>query len=94
MNSFTKGLLTGVFGVVVGLLISGSKNQDGQVGTYQISVTSPNKDDVFETILDTRTGKVISRGNIHYDSYVPVKIPHEFCCPDWDRIKFLKLYEN
>ena len=43
MNSFTKGLLTGVFVIVVGLVISGSNYQDGQLfglGTYQISTTT------------------------------------------------------
>ena len=63
MNSFTKGLLTGVFGVVVGLLISGSKNQDGQVGTYQISTTTDSDEYnyIYETIIDTRSGEVVYR---------------------------------
>ena len=76
MNSFTKGLLTGVFGVVVGLVISGSNYQDGQLfglGTYQISTTTGDGAFVkkgnatqeavriWETIIDTKTGEVVSR---------------------------------
>ena len=78
MNSFTKGLLTGVFGVVVGLVISGSNYQIGvsgvsqEVGRYQLSTTMDGDGyHIFETILDTRTGKVKSR-----DKYG--------CCPNTD----------
>ena len=63
MNSFTKGLLTGVFGVVVGLLISGSNYQSEEVGRYQISTDTDNDriNRIYETIIDTRSGKVVSR---------------------------------
>ena len=77
MNSFTKGLLTGVFGVVVGLVISGSNYQDGQlygIGIFQISSTT-DADGlyVFETILDTRSGRVVSREMVDRDLYKRVK---------------------
>ena len=63
MNSFTKGLLTGVFGVVVGLLISGSNYQSEEVGRYQISTDTDNDriNRIYETIIDTRSGKDVSR---------------------------------
>ena len=73
MNSFTKGLLTGVFGVVVGLVISGSNYQSEEVGRYQISTTTgdgafvKNGKEIqrvvriWETIIDTKTGEVVSR---------------------------------
>ena len=73
MNSFTKGLLTGVFGVVVGLVISGSNYQSEEVGRYQISTTTGDGafvkkgnetqefGRIWETIIDTKTGEVVSR---------------------------------
>ena len=73
MNSFTKGLLTGVFGVVVGLLISGSNYQSEEVGRYQISTTTGDDSGtikIWETILDTKTGEVVSRKKT-YDDYYP-----------------------
>tara|TARA_A100001011_G_C14056013_1_gene734026 strand:- start:187 stop:447 length:261 start_codon:yes stop_codon:yes gene_type:complete len=86
MNSFTKGLLTGVFGVVVGLLISGSNYQDEQdygefekfmvkpVGVYQISTSTRDESiGVYETIIDTRTGKVVSRQSVHFAFYEKIE---------------------
>lgn len=73
MNSFTKGLLTGVFVIVVGLVISGSNYQSEEVGRYQISTTTGDGAFVkkgnatqeavriWETIIDTKTGEVVSR---------------------------------
>ena len=69
MNSFTKGLLTGVFGVVVGLVISGSNYQDDYgIGKYQISTTATSSW-IYETILDTRSGKVISKKRLNWDEF-------------------------
>jgi hypothetical protein len=66
MNSFTKGLLTGVFGVVVGLLLSGSRHQS----SFQLSTTILSDGlFVYETILDTRSGKVVSRERAFYQLY-------------------------
>ncbi len=39
-----------------------------EVGTYQLSTTMDESDRVFETIIDTRTGKVISRNVYKRDS--------------------------
>ena len=69
MNSFTKGLLTGVFGVVVGLVISGSNYQDDYgIGKYQISTTATSSW-IYETILDTRSGRVISKKRLNWDEF-------------------------
>ena len=69
MNSFTKGLITGVFGVVVGLVISGSNYQDDYgIGKYQISTTATSSW-IYETILDTRSGRVISKKRFNYDEF-------------------------
>ena len=80
MSSFTKGLLTGVFGVVVGLVISGSNYQEGQdlgkyekyrvkpVGRYQISITTDTSW-IYETILDTQNNRVVSRKRFNYDEF-------------------------
>ena len=73
MNSFTKGLLTGVFGVVVGLVISGSNYQDDYgIGKYQISTTATSSW-IYETILDTRSGRVVSREMVDRGLYKRVK---------------------
>ena len=69
MNSFTKGLLTGVFGVVVGLLLSGSRHQS----SFQLSTTIHDGFYVYETILDTRSGKVVSREKVYHRLYKIVK---------------------
>ena len=92
MNSFTKCLLTGVFGVVVWLLISGSNYQvedygkwekyrvgSDAIGTYQISTTTGDDSGtirIFETIIDTRSGRVISRKKT-YDDYYPEHGPNK-----------------
>ena len=69
MNSFTKGLLTGVFGVVVGLVISGSNYQDDYgIGKYQISTTATSSW-IYVTILDTRSGEVISKKRLNWDEF-------------------------
>ena len=73
MNSFTKGLLTGVFGVVVVLLLSGSRHQS----SFQLSTTmEADGIHIFETILDTGTGKVASRERVSvrlYERILPPK---------------------
>jgi hypothetical protein len=70
MNSFTKGLLTGVFVIVVGLLLSGSRHQS----SFQLSTTmEADGIHIFETILDTRSGKVVSREKVYHRLYKIVK---------------------
>ncbi len=75
MNAFIKGLLTGVFGVVVGLLITGSKNQnlDG-IGYFQLSTTmDSNGFYVYETILDTQNNRIVSRKRVDYELYEKIE---------------------
>ena len=70
MNSFTKGLLTGVFGVVVGLLLSGSRHQS----SYQLSTTmEADGIYIFETILDTQNNRIVSRKRVDYELYEKIE---------------------
>ena len=61
-DNLLKGIIIGVCVVVVPLLTMGLSNNsnEGEVGTFQISTTNGGWD-VFETIINTRTGEVVSR---------------------------------
>jgi len=68
-----RGILIGMglVLILVSFMSFTNSETDNEVGTYQIS-TCPDSDGsmVYETIIDTRTGEVISRtkvGVTHYD---------------------------
>ena len=61
----------------IGLLLSSflvSSNIEEGIGRYQLEVTAyvstkSNKVYIVETILDTKTGKIVSRKKIHHTNY-------------------------
>ena len=61
-NNLTTGIIIGICVIVLPLILMGTiqTNTESQIGKYQIS-TSSTVHFVFETIIDTRTGEVISR---------------------------------
>ena len=70
MKSYTKGILVGISIVLGALLLMGLTESSEEVGRYQVSIT--NRGDswgIFETIIDTKTGKIISRERIPVGNY-------------------------
>ncbi len=60
MKSYIQGLITGGVLVFALFVLMGSTNNDSEVGRYAIS-TVMNGAYIAETIIDTKTGEVISR---------------------------------
>ena len=51
-------------------LIMGQTNINNEIGKYQISIsTHKNKSVVFETTLDTQTGKVFKREKVNFYNF-------------------------
>ena len=75
MKSYSKGILVGISIVVGSLLLMGLTDYDNKdVGRYQLSTT--NLGDylyVYETIIDTKTGEIISRKEVSYSFYKRIK---------------------
>ena len=71
-DNLLKGIIIGVCVVVVPLLTIGSTLDEGEVGTFQISTTMGDNYDLWETIINTRTGEVVKRGRYDKrDGYYP-----------------------
>lgn len=63
-DSLLKGIIIGISVIVVPLILMGTThtNTESEIGKYQISITDGTMGNwVYETIIDTRTGQVISR---------------------------------
>ena len=65
-NNLLTGIIIGIGLIVVPIILMGTTytNTENEVGRYQISTTTfshPDSEKVFETIIDTKTGKVTSR---------------------------------
>ena len=72
-DNLLKGIIIGVCVVVVPLFTMGLSNNsnEGEVGTYQISITS-NHHNVFKTILNTKTGEIVGRFISNGNDYVDI----------------------
>ena len=65
-HKILKGIIIGIGLIVIPIILMGTtnKNTSNEIGRYQISTTTlshPDSEKVFETIFDTKSGKVISR---------------------------------
>ena len=71
MKSYSKGVLVGISIVLGSLLLMGYTSSDKEVGRYQLSTTDMGDRDylIFETIIDTKTGEIISRVKKYRDDY-------------------------
>ena len=60
MKSYSKGILVGMSIVIGSLFLMGLTNDtdNTEVGRYQIFVTSDGGVYIYESIIDTKTGKV------------------------------------
>ena len=72
------GILIGMGMVVVPLILMGSTtiNSDSEVKQYQLSTTSIGSKTsfyIYETLMDTQTGEIISRTKVWYDDYDEIK---------------------
>ena len=65
MKSYIQGLITGGVLVFAIMVLIGANDYDSESGRYAISTTSAANFHVYETIIDMKTGKVISRKDIH-----------------------------
>tara|TARA_B110000908_G_C9986288_1_gene327753 strand:- start:304 stop:540 length:237 start_codon:yes stop_codon:yes gene_type:complete len=74
-NDLLTGILIGIGIIVVPIILMGTTNsttENDEVGRYQISTNlsdSKMKDYILETIIDTRTGDVISRKRVFVSEY-------------------------
>ena len=70
MKSYSKGILVGISIVLGSLLLMGYTSSEKEVVRYQLSTTNVgNRDYIFETIIDTKTGEIISRKEVSYNLY-------------------------
>ena len=66
-NNLLKGSIIGISLIIVPLILMGTSdiNTSEEIGRYQISTSYGDMEDsksyIYETIIDTRNGKVISR---------------------------------
>ena len=74
-DNLLKGIIIGIGVVIVPLILMGTtlSNTNYDPGNYQISTTGDIGEHglyVYETIIDTRDGKVISRKRIRDSRYI------------------------
>lgn len=66
-NNLLKGVIIGISLIITPLILMGTidTNTSEEIGRYQISTSYGDMEDsnsyIYETIIDTRNGKVISR---------------------------------
>ena len=66
-NNLLNGVIIGISLIIVPLILMGTsdRNTSEEIGRYQISTSYGDMEDsnsyIYETIIDTRNGKVISR---------------------------------
>jgi hypothetical protein len=73
MKSYIQGLFTGAVFVFAIMVLIGANDNDSESGRYAISTTATNKLTVAETIMDIKTGKVISRKNFKMGNFDTIK---------------------
>ena len=68
MKSYIQGLITGAILVFSLMVLIGASDKDDGIGRFQISTTNTtDSKTICETILDTKTGKVVSQTRILAD---------------------------
>ena len=72
-NNLLNGVIIGIFLIIIPLILMGTidTNTSEEIGRYQISTSYGDIEDsksyIYETIIDTKTGKIISRD--HKDNW-------------------------
>ena len=76
-ENLLKGIIIGVGVVIVPLILMGAtSNLNSSGGWYQISTTGVGGEHsmyIYETIIDTRDGKVVSRERRSFKKYTKIK---------------------
>ncbi|WP_372755271.1 hypothetical protein [Labilibaculum sp.] len=75
-NQLLNISITGAFIILISIFLMSFNNSDtpNPVGTYQISTTMSSEFNmVLETVIDTRTGEVVSRNKVGLVKYDKVK---------------------
>ncbi len=77
-DNLLKGIIIGIGAVIIPLILMGTtlSNTNYDPGNYQISTTGVGGESsmyVYETIIDTRDGNVISRERRSYRKYTQIK---------------------
>ena len=71
MKSYIQGLITGGVFVFAFMVLIGASDTNSEVGRYAIS--SSVEEEVYESIIDTKTGEVVNRykvkGNVFKKIY-------------------------
>ena len=75
MKSYIQGLITGGVFVFAFMVLMGASDNDDEVGRYQISSASSaiNNSWITESIIDTKTGKVVNRNRVPMKDFKRVK---------------------
>lgn len=72
MKNLTTGILIGIGIIIIPLILMGTTNStvNNEVGRYQISTCyNVTYYQILETIIDTKTGEVISREKVKLGKY-------------------------
>ena len=75
MKSYSKGILVGMSIVIGSLFLMGLTNDtdNTEVGRYQISITNDGGVYIYESIIDTKTGKVFKRNQVKMNRFIHIK---------------------
>ena len=74
MKSYLHGLITGAVFVFALMVLIGSTDNDSEVGRYGISLANMGATSTMaESIIDTRTGEVVSRNQLHIKKFKKIK---------------------
>ena len=73
MKSYIQGLITGGVFVFAFMVLIGASDTNSEVGRYAISSSPTVNYEVYESIIDTKTGEVVNRYKVKDKIFEKIK---------------------